>query len=143
MKMISSTILTRLAFSLLVPASLVVACKKDEPPPPLPAAPPTQSAAPSAPTQLQLDPEPVMDAGADAEAGAAKPTGKGGSAASLTRCCAALQQNAASAPPQNQQAMLAAAGICNALAAQGKERNSIVAAIQTALRGAAMPAACR
>jgi hypothetical protein len=61
----------------------------------------------------------------------------------LTKCCTALQQNAQSAPPQNQQAMLAAAGICNALAAQGKEKNSIVAAIQGALRGAAMPAACR
>jgi hypothetical protein len=123
----------------LISGALVVACKKDEPPPPLPSA----TAPPPAPTptQLAIDETPPPDAGSDAGDGG-KPKGKGTSA-SLTKCCTALQQNAASAPPQNQQAMLAAAGICNALAAQGKERNSIVAAIQGALRGAAMPAACR
>lgn len=141
MKTISSTFLTKLAVAALIPACIAVACKKDEPPPPLPSATAPPPVATPATLTVEEPPVAVMDAGTDA-GDAGKPKGTG-SSASLARCCTALTQNAASAPPQSQQAMLAAAGICNALVQQGKDRNSIVSAITGALRGASMPAACR
>jgi hypothetical protein len=139
MTKISRSFLTKVATSLVF-GSMLVACKKDEPPPPLPSA--TAPPPATTPTQLAMEPEVIVDAGSDAGDGG-KPKVGGRPAATLTKCCAALQQNAATAPPQNQQAMLAAAGICNALASQGKDKNSIVSAVQRALGATAMPAACR
>jgi hypothetical protein len=39
--------------------------------------------------------------------------------------------------------MLQAAGICSAMAAQGKSKNAALGAIQGALKGAGLPSACR
>lgn len=115
-------------------------CKKDEAPPPLPAA--TESAKPPEPeTKLEVE-----DAGEDVEDasdGDAAPKGKYVPAASLKACCAALQQNAASAPPPTNMYLMQAAAACNAAVAQGKDKGSVIAIVQGAVKGAGMPAACR
>jgi hypothetical protein len=132
------TTLSMLGGSVLVAATLLVAvgCNKDEPPPPLPAAKP--SAAPvAAPLKIQDE-----DAGKPKE----EPKGKGGPgkpAPSLAACCAALRQNAESAPPPTGDYMKQAAAMCDAMAASGANKQTLVAAIQGALRGASMPAGCR
>ncbi|MEZ4226932.1 MAG: hypothetical protein R3B13_38680 [Polyangiaceae bacterium] len=134
------SLLAPVGLGLMLSASSVIytGCKKDEPPPPLPSSEP--AAAPSAPLQLAIE-----DAGpeADADADAAKPKGPYKPAASLKACCAALAQNAASAPPPTNMYMLQAAAACNAAVAQGKDKGSVVAVVQGALKGAGMPAACR
>lgn len=129
---------TRTLGSMLVAATLLVAvgCNKDEPPPPLPAAKP--AAAPAVAPLVIKD----EDAGKPKE----EPKGKGGPgkpAASLAACCAALRQNAESAPPPTGDYMKQAAAMCDAMAASGANKATLVAAITGALRGASMPAGCR
>ncbi len=133
-----STVLP-IALGFIVPAALVGGCKKEEePPPPLPSAEPASTPAPP----LELTPEDAGPEDADADA-AKKPTGPYKPAASLSACCAALMQNSKSAPPPSNMYMMQAAGVCQALVSQGKDKASIVAAISGALKGAGMPAACR
>ncbi|MDX2055934.1 MAG: acyltransferase [Polyangiaceae bacterium] len=129
-------------FTLVVLGSAVIAgttgCKKDEPPPPLPP-PPATTAAPPPPLELAPEPEAVPDAAAPTEV--KKGTGQAGP--SLKKCCAALRQNAANAPPPNNDYMLQAAAACDALVAQGQQKQSIVTAVQVALKGVGMPVACQ
>lgn len=126
---------------LLLPVGMAfyTGCKKKEPPPPLPSAQP----APTPAQPLELKPE---DAGIDAPVEAAvkkKVTGHYVRSSSLSKCCAALLQNSKSAPPPTSVYMAQAAAACNAAVAAGKEKNSVMAMIQGALRGAGMPASCR
>jgi len=65
------------------------------------------------------------------------------SSGSLAACCAALRQNAANAPEPNKGYMTYAAQLCDTAATMGKEKASIVANIQTALKGAGLPSACK
>ena len=144
--------MTKLASSRFIPravgfvasATLLVGlaqgCKKnDDPPPPLPE--PKAAAVPSAP--LQLVPE---DAGMDAGKEDDKPKGVGGHAkpkADLDKCCAALMQNSASAPEPTKTYMQQAAAQCQAFAAAGKDKASVIALLAGALKGANLPAGCQ
>jgi hypothetical protein len=139
----------RTTLGLLAPAYLFVAsgmvagCKKEEPPPPLPAAAPVTAA----PAPLQLKP---MDAGVKppADAGAPKKGphggGGGGHAGGLGACCAALQQNATMAADMTTKTvMIQAAAMCQAMAAQGKDKAAVAGTLNGILRGMGMPAPCR
>jgi hypothetical protein len=112
-------------------------CKKEEPPPPLPAAQPTASQA-----VLELK---AADAGVEEiDSGAPKKTGgRGGGGGPLTACCKALAQNANLAPEPTKTYMMQAAAMCNSAAAAGQGMGSVVGMLSGALRGAAMPAACK
>jgi hypothetical protein len=135
-------------FSLLTPLGLglvvttlaagYAGCKKDEPPPPLPSAAPAPTPTPT--EQLTLVPEDAgaVDAGDDADAG--KRTGTGTSMAS---CCNALASNANLAPSPNKEILLTAAGICKGAVGAGQGNAQVLAAVQGALRGIGMPAACK
>jgi len=114
-----------------------IGCKKDEPPPPLPEPKPVETAA-EAP--LQLQPE---DAGPPVQEKVVPKTGGTARKSGLAQCCAALRQNAKSAPPPTNQYMEYAAGACDLAAAQGKDKQSAVGMIQTALKGAGLPADCK
>ena len=132
---------TSLLVSLTIPLTTIVlvGCKKDEAPPPLPSA-----AAPATEPSPVLAIEPVPDAAHDAGAPAKKLTGGGvASATNLKACCSALAQNAASAPEPNATYMKQAAATCEILAAQGKDKGSLVAVITGMLKGAGVPAACK
>jgi len=115
-----------------------VGCKKDEPPPPLP----EPKVVETAEAPLVLEPE---DAGPPVQEKAPPKTGGGGArkASGLARCCAALRQNATSAPPPTKDYMLYAAGACDLAAAQGKDKQSAVSMITSALKGAGLPADCK
>ncbi len=128
------------AISLVLPllAVVTVGCNKEEAPPPPPA-----SAAPSAESVPTLEMEPLPDPVVDAGPEVKKGTGGGRSAGSLQACCDALMQNAAAAPEPTATYMKQAAATCGSLAAQGKDKASIIGILQAALRGAGMPAACR
>ena len=110
-------------------------CKKDEPPPPLPEPKPVETA--EAP--LELKPEdagpPVQEKVAP-KTGVRKPSG-------LAQCCAALKQNAANAPEPTKTYMGYAAQACDLAAAQGRDKQSAVGQIQSALKGAGLPADCK
>ena len=113
--------------------------KSEDPPPPLPE--PKAAAVPSAP--LQLVPE---DAGLDAGKEEDKPKRGGGTArpkADLDKCCAALMQNSASAPEPTKTYMQQAAAQCQAFAAAGKDKASVVSLLAGALKGANLPAGCQ
>jgi hypothetical protein len=118
----------------------LLGCRKDEPPPPLPAAPKApEPVAAAEPLQLKAE-----DAGKPPEPAAApKATGSKASGGSLAKCCAALRQNAVSAPEPNKTYMTTAATVCDGAAALGKDKSSVVSQLQTALRGAGMPADCK
>jgi hypothetical protein len=140
-KPVIRSLLMPIGVGLMLPivATSYMGCKKDEPPPPLPSA--TATTAPSAPLVLEVE-----DAGEDASDGdgdAKKPTGPYKPASSLKNCCAALQQNAASAPPPTSIYMTQAAAACYAAVNQGKDKGSVLAVVQGALKGAGMPGACR
>jgi hypothetical protein len=125
--------LSRAAFALVLVSA--AGCKKDEPPPPLPEPKPVETA--EAP--LELKPEdagpPVQEKVAP-KTTARKPSG-------LAQCCAALRQNAANAPPPTKDYMVYAAQACDMAAAQGRDKQSAVALITTALKGAGLPADCK
>ncbi len=131
---------TSLLVSLTIPISslALVGCKKDEAPPPLPTA---AAAAPEPSPVLAI--EPVPDAMPDAGAATKKATGGVAAASNLKACCSALAQNAASSPEPNATYMKQAAATCDVLAAQGKDKGSLVAVISGMLRGAGLPAACK
>jgi len=116
----------------------LLACPKDEPPPPLPAAP--KVAEPVAEAPLELKPE---DAGKPPEPAVAPKASTSKASGTLAACCAALRQNAVSAPEPNKGYMTYAAQLCDAAAASGKEKASIVGIIQTTLKGAGLPTACK
>ena len=117
----------------------LLACRKDEPPPPLPPAP--KAVEPVAEAPLELTPE---DAGKPPEPAAApKAATHKAATGGLATCCAALRQNAVNAPEPNKGYMTYAAGLCDLAAAQGKEKASIVATLQSALKGAGLPTACK
>jgi hypothetical protein len=114
-----------------------VGCKKDEPPPPLP----EPKAAETAEAPLELVPE---DAGAPVQPKAAAPKPSGTARKSgLAQCCAALRQNAANAPEPTKGYLIYAAGACDLAAAQGKDKQSAVSMIQSALKGAGLPSDCK
>lgn len=121
----------------LTAAIFAIGCKKEEPPPPLPSAQPvTANTAP-----LQLKPE---DAGVPPPVDAAPPKKGGGhGGGGLSACCAALQQNSTMAPEPTKTYMVQAAAMCQALAAQGKDKAAVGGMLLGALRGAGMPAACK
>jgi hypothetical protein len=129
-----------LLVSLTIPLSslALVGCKKDEAPPPLPSA-----AAPATEPSPVLAIEPVPEVIPDAGAPTKKVTGGGSAATSLQACCNALSQNAASAPEPNATYMKQAAATCGVLAAQGKDKGTLVAAVSGMLKGAGLPAACK
>jgi hypothetical protein len=117
----------------------LLACPKDEPPPPLPAAP--KAVEPVAEAPLELKPE---DAGKPPEPAAVPKTSTHKtSSGSLATCCAALRQNAVNAPEPNKGYMTYAAQLCDTAAASGKDKASIVGVIQTTLKGAGLPTACK
>ena len=124
----------------LIPGALVlvtaVGCKKDEPPPPLPEPKPVET---TAEAPLELKPE---DAGPPVQEKVAPKTGTAPKSG-LAQCCSALRQNAKSAPPPTNQYMEYAATLCDAAAAQGKDKQSAVGMLQTALKGAGLPTACK
>ncbi len=137
----SSKWLLPIVLGLAVPVLSFAGCKKDKPPPPLPA--PPSATAPA--KTLELAPEDAgADAPQDADADAKKKSTGVYHPSSLANCCAALSQNAQSAPdPMTKTYMLQAAGICSAMAAQGKSQSAAVGAITAALKGAGLPAACK
>jgi hypothetical protein len=114
----------------------LVGCRKDEPPPPLPA----PKAVETAEAPLELKPE---DAGVPPAAPVEKPKSSGVKASGLKQCCTALRQNAANAPEPTKGYMLYAAGVCDLAAAQGKDKASAVGMLQSALKGAGLPADCK
>jgi hypothetical protein len=134
------SLLTPIGLGLVVTATLAgfTGCKKDEPPPPLPSAAPAPTPTPTEP--LALVPE---DAGAPIDAGDADAGKRVGSGQSMSKCCAALASNAALAPSPNKEYMLAAAQACNVAVGAGQGAPAVLAAVQGALRGAGMPAACK
>ncbi|HEX6274523.1 MAG TPA: acyltransferase [Polyangiaceae bacterium] len=134
------SLLTPLGLGLVATALLAgfTGCKKDEPPPPLPSAAPAPTPTPT--EQLTLVPE---DAGAPVDAGDDAGKKTGGSGQSMAKCCAALASNAALAPSPNKEYMLAAAQACNVAVGAGQGAPAVLAAVQGALRGAGMPAACK
>lgn len=116
-------------------------CNPDEAPDPLKTEPTV-----SATVETTLEPEDAGPDAADADADAAdaaKPKGKAAPSASLQACCAALRQNAANVAPPNNAYMLQAAAACDVAVKQGKDKASVTAIVQGALKGAGMPAACR
>lgn len=113
-----------------------IGCKKDEPPPPLP----EPQVVETAEAPLELKPE---DAGAPVEPKAPPKRGGARKASGLARCCAALRQNAANAPEPTKQYMQYAAQACDLAAAQGKDKQSAVGVITSALKGAGLPADCK
>jgi hypothetical protein len=113
-----------------------VGCKKDEPPPPLP----EPKAVETAEAPLELKPE---DAGPPVQEKAAPKPGGTARKSGLAQCCAALRQNAANAPEPTKGYMIYAAGACDLAAAQGKDKQSAVGIIQSALKGAGLPADCK
>jgi hypothetical protein len=135
-------------FSLLTPLGLglvvttlaagYAGCKKDEPPPPLPSAAPAPTPTPT--EQLTLVPEDAgaVDAGDDADAGR-----KLGPGTSMAKCCAALTSNANLAPSPNKEILLGAAAACSAAVGAGAGNAQVLSAVQGALRGLGMPAACK
>jgi hypothetical protein len=131
--------LTPFGLGLVVTVTLAACsgCKKDEPPPPLPSAAPAPTPTPT--EQLTLVPE---DAGAPVDAGedAGKKTGPG---TSMAKCCAALASNANLAPSPNKEILLGAATACSAAVGAGAGNAQVLAAVQGALRGMGMPAACK
>lgn len=131
---------TSLLVSLSIPMSLLafVGCKKDEPPPPLPAA-----AAPAPEPSPTLAIEPVPEVVPDAGAPAKKLGGGVAVPSNLQACCSALAQNANNAPEPNATYMKQAAATCGVLAAQGKDKGSLVAVLSGMLKGAGLPAACK
>jgi hypothetical protein len=135
------SLLTPFGLGLVITAALAgyTGCKKDEPPPPLPSAAPAPTPTPT--EQLTLVPE---DAGAPVDAGEADAGKKpGGGGQSMSKCCAALASNAALAPSPNKEYMIAAAQACSAAVGAGQAAPAVLAAVQGALRGAGMPAACK
>jgi hypothetical protein len=116
--------------------SVTQACNRDEPPPPLPP-PASTPAAPAPPLEPDPDPALQVDAGTEPARGPSAPR------SSLQKCCDALRQNAPNLPPANQVAALSAAGTCDGLVAMGKDEASVVSAVQRAVGGAGVPAACR
>lgn len=115
----------------------LIACRKDEPPPPLPAPKPVETAAEP---PLELQPE---DAGKPPEPVVAKPKTTARKPTGLQQCCTALRQNAANAPEPTKTYMTTAAGMCDAAAAQGRDKNSVVALLQNAMKGAGLPTDCK
>jgi hypothetical protein len=113
-------------------------CKKDEPPPPLPSAPAAASTT-AAPPTLELAPEPVPSASAEAP----KKTGTGVAGSSLKKCCDALAQNSKSAPPPNNTLMLNAAQACNIAVAAGQGAPAVLNAVRAAIGGGPLPAGCQ
>lgn len=72
--------------------------------------------------------------------------GGGGGFGSLRACCQALQQNSVSMPPPQNMYAAAAAQYCFASVAavsSPQQKDAMIAGIRGALRGAAMPGACR
>jgi hypothetical protein len=135
------SLLTPFGLGLVVTAALAgyTGCKKDEPPPPLPSAAPAPTPTPT--EQLTLVPE---DAGAPVDAGDDAAAGKRpGGGQSMAKCCSALASNAALAPSPNKEYMMAAAQACSAAVGAGQAAPAVLAAVQGALRGAGMPAACK
>lgn len=65
-----------------------------------------------------------------------------GDSTGIKACCQALSQNAKSAPPQQQGAYIAAAAMCNSMAANPQGRQGL-ASIRALLAGAGAPAACK
>lgn len=118
-------------------AFVAAGCKKEEPPPPLPSAQPV--VANTAP--LQLKPEDAAVPSAEVPPPPVKKGGGGGGG--LAACCAALQQNSTMAPEPTKTYMMQAAGLCQALAAQGKDKAAVGGMLMGALRGAGMPTACK
>jgi len=123
---------------LLLTIGAVTGCKKEEPPPPLPSAAPVATAPPA---PLQLKP---IDAGAPpAPSASAKPVGHGSGGGGLGPCCAALSQNATMQAEPTKSYMMQAAAMCQAFAAQGKDKAALGGMLMTVLKGAGMPTACK
>jgi len=143
-KTILATVVTPVFLAYL--GTMSMGCKKEEelapPPPPAEPAP--------APEPIVIAPEvEEEDAGEDApeEAAVKKTTAKAPDVAGLRACCNALQQNAASMPPPNNAWALQAAAICQSMvqqmAAGSKSKGDALAVIGGALKGAALPPACK
>jgi hypothetical protein len=118
----------------------MLGCRKDEPPPPLPAAP--KPAEPAAVAPLELKPEDAGKPPEPAAAPAPKPTAHKASGG-LAACCAALRQNAANAPEPTKGYMTTAAGVCDAAAKQGVDKDSTLSTIRAMLKGAGVPTDCK
>ncbi|MCC6551631.1 MAG: hypothetical protein IT372_01245 [Polyangiaceae bacterium] len=71
-----------------------------------------------------------------------KAAGGTGDASGIAACCAALRQNAKSAPPDQQGALIAAAGMCDAVRNNPQGRAAL-AQVRALLAGANVPATCR
>jgi hypothetical protein len=121
-------------------------CKKkeDDVPPPVPSAP----APPPAPTPVVVAPEEIAPEPQDA-APDVKKTVKAAPAdvAGLRACCTALQQNAASMPPPNNAYAQQAAALCQsfvtALAAGSATKAGAFGSINSVMKGANLPPACK
>jgi|SRR5579859_4407057 len=123
-------------------------CKKKEEdaPPPL-----VQSVAPTpppAPTPVAVAPEEDAAVAVVDDAGPKK-VAKGAPAdvAGLRACCTALKQNAASMPPPNNAYAMQAATMCEqfigALAAGGMTKGGALGSINSIMKGANLPPACK
>jgi hypothetical protein len=126
------------ALGLALASMATTGCKKETPPPP--PLPPAESA--TAPAALELKP---IDAAVPEEEDD-KPKGKGGghkASGGLSACCAALAQNSTMAPEPTKTYMVQAAALCQAAAAQGKDKAAAMGLILGALKGAGVPTACK
>lgn len=125
----------------------ISSCKKQEEdvPPPVPSAP----APPPAPTPVAVAPEETAAPEPQDAAPDVKKTVKAAPAdvAGLRACCTALQQNAASMPPPNNAYAQQAAALCQsfvgALAAGSATKAGAFGSINSVLKGANLPPACK
>jgi hypothetical protein len=122
-------------------------CKKKEEDVPLPV--PSAPAPAPAPTPVAVAPEEIAPPEPQDAAPDVKKTVKSAPAdvAGLRACCTALQQNAASMPPPNNAYAQQAASLCQsfvaALAAGSATKAGALGSINSILKGANLPPACR
>jgi hypothetical protein len=131
-----------------VEASLAGCKKKEEevPPPPPPAAPaPTPAPAPVPIATEEEASAPLAEDVPDVRK--IVPHAPPADVAGLRACCTALQQNAASMPPPNNTYALQAAQVCyslvSALAAGSTTKAGALGSINSLLKGANLPPACK
>ena len=142
-----SSYLPALAFLLGIGTLGFSSCKKNEEEPPPPPAPSAAPAPPPAPEPVAVAIE--EDAGVVEDAAIKKVAVKAAPAdvAGLRACCTALRQNAASMPPPNNSYALSAAGACDAfiqaVAAGGSSKASALGSINSIMKGANLPPACK
>jgi len=117
------------------------ACNKPQPEPN--ARPSIVEVAPDSGSATPETPEPVAGDGSTSSGDPVVPDAAAAPSSNMKACCEALAQNAKAAPPPTNGHLLSAAAACNATVATGKDGVTFLANLQSSLKGAEVPAACR